>query len=215
MSLPVVAPATDTLVQVRDRLMHWLLTDELGKYDSCKPVAALYARRIAGDNPTNDEWRKARNAAAYANAAYAAARAANANAAAADAARSAARTRISAALVALLGDRLPTVDSLDARILRAVEGPRKRFGLDMVTWHSSHYEPGKGCGTTHCRAGAAVVLAGAKAKKLEEVFGPALTGGAIYYASTGRVPDFYASTEAALEDIRACAADAPKAGRGR
>jgi hypothetical protein len=67
----------------------------------------------------------------------------------------------------------------------------------MDAWHK--------CNTTHCRAGWAITLAGEKGKELEARFGPEDAGRRIYLASTGRVPFFYASNEAALADIRECA----------
>jgi hypothetical protein len=208
------AARPEPLTRVRDRLMHWLLSVELAKHDVCKPVAALYARRLAGHEPTAQEWRDARSAAyaaayaadaaAYAAAAYAAAAgaaaagAAVAAVAAGDAAyadaRSAARTRIAAELARLLGKRCPKLPRLDRAILIACKDGER---LDMGSWH---------CGTTHCRAGWAIALGGAAGKKLESVFGPALAGAAIYYASTGRVPNFYAQSRDALRDIRECAA---------
>ena len=65
----------------------------------------------------------------------------------------------------------------------------------MNTWHT--------CETTHCRAGWAITLAGSKGLELETKYGPNVAGCMIYRASTGRVPNFYASNEAALADIRA------------
>jgi hypothetical protein len=71
----------------------------------------------------------------------------------------------------------------------------------MTTWHT--------CETTHCRAGWAIHLAGAHGAKLESQVGPFRAGIAIYTASTGRVPHFFASTKNALKDIERCAASAP------
>ena len=92
---------------------------------------------------------------------------------------------------------VPIVDDLDRKVAEAAgaEGDR----LDMSTWHKS-------CGTTHCRAGWAVALAGEAGRKLESIIGTEAAGRAIYEASTGRIaPDFYASDKAALADIRRCA----------
>lgn len=62
------------------------------------------------------------------------------------------------------------------------------------------------CGTTHCRAGSSIHLAGAAGYALEKRLGSAEEAGrAIYLASTGRVPYFFASNERALADIRRCA----------
>lgn len=67
----------------------------------------------------------------------------------------------------------------------------------MTEWH---------CGTTHCRAGWAIHLAGEAGYKLENELGPAVAGALIYQASDPnleRVPDFFANHQEALADIRA------------
>ncbi len=93
---------------------------------------------------------------------------------------------------------IPVIPDLDAKILAAIQADGA--SLNMLGWHS--------CETTHCRAGWAVHLAGKAGYDLEKRVGPAAAGGAIYRASTGRWPNFYASDEAALADIKACAAGA-------
>jgi hypothetical protein len=91
---------------------------------------------------------------------------------------------------------VPVVESLDARILDAISQPGA--ALAMGDWHT--------CETTHCRAGWAIHLAGKAGYELEAKLGdPALAGRAIYRASTGRSPHFYATNERALADIRRCA----------
>jgi hypothetical protein len=96
-----------------------------------------------------------------------------------------------------LHPEVPVVPQLDAKILAILESGEGK--LDMDSWHS--------CETTHCRAGWAIHLAGtagyALEKELEE--DSAKAGRAIYLASTGRSPHFYATKERALEDIRRCA----------
>jgi uncharacterized protein YjbI with pentapeptide repeats len=88
----------------------------------------------------------------------------------------------------------PSVDDLDAKILAMVDGPDAHGSLDMSVWHT--------CETTHCRAGWAIHLAGEAGYDLESRLGSATAGSLIYYASTGRVPDFYATTDEALADLR-------------
>ena len=91
---------------------------------------------------------------------------------------------------------IPVVDNLDARLLAAVEADSK--ALNMNDWHS--------CETTHCRAGWYVNLAGKSGYDLEAKVGPNVAGALIYAKSTGRpVPDFYASYDDALADIKRCA----------
>jgi hypothetical protein len=88
---------------------------------------------------------------------------------------------------------VPIVEGLDQKVCAAAEAGKR----NMRQWH---------CGTTHCRAGWAITLAGEAGTKLENVLGSEAAGRLIYEASTGRVaPDFHASNEAAIADIRHCA----------
>lgn len=97
---------------------------------------------------------------------------------------------------------VPVIEHLDARILGAIAEPGAT--LDMATWHADG-----SCGTTHCRAGWAVHLAGKAGYELERRSTPQHAGASIYRASTGRVPHFFGSNEAALADLRRCAARDP------
>ena len=96
------------------------------------------------------------------------------------------------------------VPSLHRKMLAAIE--TEGCKLDMATWHQ--------CETTHCRAGWAVQLAGPAGKALEWAIGPAAAGALIHLASCpaldGKVPDFYASNEEALADIRRLAETEPE-----
>jgi hypothetical protein len=87
------------------------------------------------------------------------------------------------------------VPSLHRRILAAIDSGGR---LEMNNWHT--------CETTHCRAGWSIHLAGAAGRVLEACVGPAAAGALIHVASCpqleGKVPDFYASNEAALADIK-------------
>ena len=98
-----------------------------------------------------------------------------------------------------LHPEVPIVEHLDARILAAVNTAGN--ALDMSSWHS--------CETTHCRAGWAIHLAGKRGYELEKALGSQGAGAAIYRASTGRVPHFFASNARALDDLRDCAAGDP------
>jgi uncharacterized protein YjbI with pentapeptide repeats len=103
---------------------------------------------------------------------------------------------------------VPVVEQLDAKILAAVESGKGR--LEMSGWHGNNPRnaDGEACGTTHCRAGWAIHLAGKAGYELEDRFDPAIAGRMIYLASTGRAPHFYErSNEIALADIRRCAAE--------
>jgi hypothetical protein len=89
---------------------------------------------------------------------------------------------------------VPIVEDLDRKMYEAT---RNGENFDMTSWH---------CGTTHCRAGWAITLAGEAGSKLEEAVGSAAAGRYIYEASTGRpAPNFYATTKDALADIERCA----------
>ena len=80
--------------------------------------------------------------------------------------------------------------------------------LDMDQWHNA-------CGTAHCRAGWAVVLAGEAGKALEAKIGTPAAATLIYLASDpelDRFPSFYCNNAKALADMKARAeAEAAKA----
>jgi hypothetical protein len=102
--------------------------------------------------------------------------------------------------VDLRGADLLKIKNIDAAILAAIDARGNE--LRMSSWHT--------CGTTHCRAGWAIHLAGDAGYKLEKVVGSAAAGALIYAASRPDkpVPDFIASDAVALADLRACAAEA-------
>lgn len=114
-----------------------------------------------------------------------------------------ANTVMAADLRDLLGDRLIPLQTLDADILAAIKADR--FRLNMAQWHSRSR-----CGTTHCRAGAAIALHPI-GEELERVFGSWLAGAAIYLAARegtsreGQIPNFFANYVEAMEDIQQCA----------
>jgi hypothetical protein len=96
----------------------------------------------------------------------------------------------------ILSTPVPIVENLDALVLAEAEAGN----VEMSTWHHA-------CGTTHCRSGTAVHLAGEAGYALERAVGYEAAGRMIYEASTGRpAPNFYASNEDAIADIRRCAA---------
>ncbi len=100
--------------------------------------------------------------------------------------------------VEVFGLEVPVIPDLDERMAEVAA----RGQLDMSAWH---------CGTTHCRAGWAVIFGGEAGRKLEDAFGPGMAGQLIYEASTGRpAPNFFAGNEEAMSDITACAQAAKK-----
>ena len=94
---------------------------------------------------------------------------------------------------------VPVVPNLDRQICEMVKAEKLKF--DMKDWHGDNCDETNWCETTHCRAGAAICLAGKAGFDLERKYDAERAGGMIYRASTGRWPDFFAGTEAALEDI--------------
>jgi len=88
-------------------------------------------------------------------------------------------------------DAIPLVPNIDAAILAVIEAGGQ---LDMNTWHT--------CETTHSWAGWAVVLAGEQGRKLEEQLGTNVVAALIYTKSGFRVPNWFASNEEALADIK-------------
>ena len=95
---------------------------------------------------------------------------------------------------------VPVIEGIHKRVYEEASRCTSRGTnhLDMSDWHSD-------CGTSHCRAGLVIHLAGEAGSTLENEVGPAAAGALIYLASDPqmtRVPDFYCSNEAALEDMQ-------------
>lgn len=95
------------------------------------------------------------------------------------------------------------VPSLHRRMLAAIESGGQ---LEMSTWHA--------CETTHCRAGWAIHLAGPAGRVLERCVGSSLAGAIIHLVSCPqlecKVPDFYASNDDAMADIKRLAEMEPE-----
>jgi len=95
-----------------------------------------------------------------------------------------------------LGDayigRAPVIEDIHAKVYAAASQPG---ALDMRKWH---------CGTSHCRAGWVVTLAGKEGADLEAKIGTPAAAMAIYMVSdperwkTERLPDFYCGNTEAL-----------------
>jgi hypothetical protein len=92
---------------------------------------------------------------------------------------------------------VPTIENIHTKIYEAA---KEEGALNMEEFHS--------CGTTHCRAGWAVHLAGRKGYALEQLIGSASAAYLIYRASdpeAGYALDFYCGEKKALEDMRVLA----------
>jgi len=87
-----------------------------------------------------------------------------------------------------------TIPSIHTAVYEAASQPN---ALEMSSWHT--------CGTTHCRAGWVVTLAGDGGKALEYAFGTSTAAALIYMASDPkleRIPDFYCDNATALADMK-------------
>ena len=101
---------------------------------------------------------------------------------------------------AVLPDWIPKIPSIHSKVYEAASS---EGALDMSTWHRTGY-----CGTTHCRAGHVVVLAGEGGRVLEGVYGTAVAAALIYAASDPQLdqtPNFYTNNATALADMKALA----------
>lgn len=94
---------------------------------------------------------------------------------------------------------IPVIENIDRQILDAIQEEGGK--LDMAEWHT--------CATTHCRAGWAIRLAGAQGYELENEVGPNIAGALIYAVSRPDrpIPDFFATTEDAMQDLIASASE--------
>ena len=102
------------------------------------------------------------------------------------------------------------VENIDAAILDAIEHDKSK-GLDMGSWHGGDVcDETNWCNTTHCRAGFAIGLAGKPGFDLAKKYGDEVAGRMIYAVSRPDkpLPDFHASTLAAMKDIKESAASA-------
>ena len=87
----------------------------------------------------------------------------------------------------------PKIENIHAAIFAAVSAPK---ALDMSAWHT--------CGTTHCRAGWTVHLAGEAGYALERFHNTALAAQLIYEASGYKINPgrFYDNNAEALADMK-------------
>ena len=91
---------------------------------------------------------------------------------------------------------MPKIEGIHQTVFNAASQPG---ALGMRSWH---------CGTTHCRAGWVVTLAGEAGKALEEFHNTELAAMLIYKASSDITVEpwkFYVSDAEALTDMKRCA----------
>ncbi len=89
---------------------------------------------------------------------------------------------------------VPKIENIHQAIYSAASQPGC---LDMGSWHS--------CETTHCRAGWVVTLAGDAGKAMEWCLGTPAAAALIYLKSDpaiGKIPNFYADNDTAMEDMK-------------
>jgi hypothetical protein len=94
--------------------------------------------------------------------------------------------------------QVPVVENLDKLVYESVMA----HGIKMSGgWHHQ-----TACGTTHCRGGWEITLAGDAGRALEKAVGPETAARLIHEASTGRMaPDYFCDDATALADIKRCA----------
>ncbi len=88
---------------------------------------------------------------------------------------------------------IPTIENIHQRVYEAASAPQ---ALDMSNWHT--------CGTTHCRAGWVVHLAGKAGYALERFHNTALAAQLIYRESGAPINParFYDNNDDALADMK-------------
>lgn len=94
---------------------------------------------------------------------------------------------------------IPVVPNIHRTLLERVTKEPDTF--DMGTWHTE-------CGTTHCRAGHIVLMAGKAGIELEKRTSTLFAAMQIYNASSPikvSPPRFYEPNEKALADMKRCA----------
>jgi hypothetical protein len=101
---------------------------------------------------------------------------------------------------------VPVIEGIHKKVYEAASKP---YALDMGNWHKTD-----ACGTTHCRAGWVVALAGGGGRAMEFCLGTPAAAALIYMASDPKIekiPNFYSGNQEALDDMKRLA-DAEAAG---
>ena len=103
---------------------------------------------------------------------------------------------------------IPKIENIHTKVLEAVK--TEGYKLEMLEgWHKDEkIENGTHCGTTHCRAGFVVFLAGPKGYELEKATSTEFAAKQIYKASSNikvSPTRFFEPNEVAMADIERCA----------
>lgn len=102
-----------------------------------------------------------------------------------------------------VGLKIPIITNIHQKILFAITDPSNK--LSMSDWHH-----GNVCGTTHCRAGWVITLAGEVGRELEMASDTCFAAMMIYKYSSPNISvsptRFFEDNETALKDIKKCAA---------
>lgn len=97
---------------------------------------------------------------------------------------------------------IPIIENIHQRIFDAASQPK---ALNMYMWHENNENH---CGTTHCRAGWAVHLAGELGYALEKATSTDFAAMQIYKASSPievHLHQFFVTNEEGLADMERCA----------
>jgi hypothetical protein len=110
---------------------------------------------------------------------------------------------------------VPVIENIHQKLLEAIKS--EGAALQMDSWHTDGTvnESGAYCGTTHCRAGWIVALAGKEGRDLEKMTTPEFAAMQIYHKSNPNIPvsptRFYESNKVAMSDIERCAKEEAEA----
>ena len=151
--------------------LHYL--EQFDDHEEANKTKELIKRKIAGDNPSREEWVENANA--------------NANA---DAIANARETVIY--IIDLLGEQLENIENIDNKVLSILE--KEENELNMSAWHT--------CDTTHCRAGWEITIH-PQGKELEKYFGSWMAGTIVHNKSHDNFVDYFASEDEVMEELRA------------
>ena len=102
-----------------------------------------------------------------------------------------------------ISEQIPVIFDIHKKLFDAVSKPN---ALDMSSWHGDHdvNEAGEYCGTTHCRAGWVVALAGKAGRDLEQKTSTLFAAQQIYKASGYPISPcrFFDDKESAMADMK-------------